>query len=146
MKLMDTSISARLAKFDSDMQTSLSVLKDKDKDLTDTIEDLSQTVQRIQTSLSAVESKLDMVVGSTLPTLSERVASIEAIAKQNDRRLEIIETESDRVKRTGVTRDELDSVRTMLFELQGSVMQNSGKVLELVTQLSSIKKTDAKEL
>ena len=109
----------------------------------DSVEDLSESIRRMQTSITSLEGKVDVLLETTIPNLHERVAAIEATVKQNDRRLENIETESDRVKRTGVSREELDSVRSMLFELQGSVMQNSGKVLDIVTQLSSFKKSDS---
>ena len=133
----------KLSGIETSFQDSMVVLKSKDSTLTDTIEDLNDAVQRIQSSIASLEGKLDQLMESTIPTLSERIASIEAIAKQNDRRLEVIETESDRVKRTGASREEVDNVRAMLFELQGNVMQNSGKVLDVVTQLSAFKKMDS---
>ena len=133
----------KLSAIETSFQDSMVVLKSKDSTLTNTIEDLHDTVQRIQSSIVSLEGKLDQLMESTIPTISERIASIEAIAKQNDRRLEVIEMESDRVKRTGASREEVDSVRAMLFELQGNVMQNSGKVLDVVTQLSAFKKMDS---
>merc|ERR1711916_380937 len=132
----------KVSSIEADIQALKLTLENKDGILSSSIDHLKKSIQRMQSSIIALEGKVDLLMESTIPTLSERVAAIEAIAKQNDRRLETVETDGDRVKRTGVSREELDSVRSMLFELQGSVMQNSGKVLEIVTQLSSFKKAD----
>jgi hypothetical protein len=110
----------------------VSMLSDRLSTADTIMSSVTSEASKIERRIEAVETKLAVVVEKTLPSLSERIAAIEMATSEQSRRILALETFSDDAKRRTAGRDEVDSLRTMLFELQTSVVAHSAKVLEMV--------------
>lgn len=145
LKEMAQFVNERTEAMNSTLKDATTTLGAVDQSFSEAIKILQDRTGRIKADVEGLQSKLATVVETTLPALSERMVIVENSMSSHARRLDVIEGESDRVKRTGANREELDAVRTMLFELQSAVMANSGKVLEIVSQMNS-PRTGGREL
>lgn len=114
------------------MSAQFAILGDRLSTADTMLSSVTAEASKMEHRIDALETKLAVVVEKTLPSLSERITVIETAIGEQSRRILALEAFADDVKRRTAGRDEVDSLRTMIFELQSSVVAHSAKVLEMV--------------